>query len=70
MLDTTASNAEEDELTWTQVTILYLIGAGILLAERARYNTRCYFNVRSKADVSQLNLPHVDLSTFRDMLHG
>ena len=24
----------------------------------ARYDTRCYFNVRSKADMSQLNLPH------------
>ena len=24
----------------------------------ARYDTRCYFNVRSKADISQLNLPH------------
>jgi len=24
-----------------------------------RYNTRCYFNVRSKADPSQLNLPPV-----------
>ena len=23
-----------------------------------RYDTRSYFNVRSKADVSQLNLPH------------
>jgi len=23
-----------------------------------RYDTRCYFNVQSKADVSQLNLPH------------
>jgi len=23
-----------------------------------RYNTRCYFNVRSKADMSQLSLPH------------
>jgi len=23
-----------------------------------RYDTRCYFDVRSKADVSQLNLPH------------
>ena len=37
-----------------------------------RYDTRCYFNVRSKADISQLNLlhkklnlPHCDkLSTF------
>ena len=26
-----------------------------------RYDTRCYFNVRSKADMSQLNLPHVSL---------
>jgi len=23
-----------------------------------RYDTRCYFNVRSKANISQLNLPH------------
>ena len=23
-----------------------------------RYDTRCYFYVRSKADMSQLNLPH------------
>ena len=23
-----------------------------------RYDTRCYFNVRSKADTSRLNLPH------------
>ena len=23
-----------------------------------RYDTRCYFNVRSKANMSQLNLPH------------
>jgi len=23
-----------------------------------RYDTRCYFNVRSKADTSQLNLPY------------
>ena len=23
-----------------------------------RYDTRCYFNVRSKANTSQLNLPH------------
>ena len=24
-----------------------------------RYDTRCYFNVRSKANMSRLNLPHV-----------
>jgi len=23
-----------------------------------RYDTRCYFNVHSKADMSPLNLPH------------
>jgi len=27
-------------------------------ANTIRYDTRCYFNVRSKADISQLNLPH------------
>jgi len=26
--------------------------------DKVRYDTRCYFNVRSKADMSQLNLPH------------
>ena len=26
--------------------------------QRIRYDTRCYFNVRSKANTSQLNLPH------------
>ena len=25
---------------------------------RVQYDTRCYFNVRSKAEISQLNLPH------------
>ena len=25
-----------------------------------RYDTRCYFNVRSKADMNRLNLPHGD----------
>ena len=27
---------------------------------RIRYDTRCYFNVRSKADISQLNLPYAN----------
>ena len=30
----------------------------ILLYTLIRYDTRCHFNVRSKADMSQLNLPH------------
>ena len=25
---------------------------------KLRYDMRCYFNVRSKADMSRLNLPH------------
>jgi len=29
-----------------------------LAYDTIRYDTRCYFNVRSKADISQLNLPH------------
>jgi len=31
---------------------------GTLLRCTIRYDTRCYFNVRSKADISQLILPH------------
>jgi len=27
-------------------------------AAKVRYDMRCYFNIRSKADMSQLNLPH------------
>ena len=30
-----------------------------VLAGTIRYDTRCYFNVLSKANMSQLNLPHV-----------
>ena len=30
---------------------------------RIRYDTICYFNVRSKADMSQLNLPHGNCRT-------
>ena len=29
-----------------------------MIIEEIRYDTRCYFNVRSKADISRLNLPH------------
>jgi len=30
-----------------------------------RYDTRCYFNVRSKADISQLNLPRLEMCVDR-----
>jgi len=39
---------------------LRLISSSLLSAVPVaiRYDTRCYFNVRSKANMSQLNLPH------------
>jgi len=30
----------------------------VVTSAKHKYDTRCYFNVRSKADISQLNLPH------------
>jgi len=30
----------------------------LLIDDTIRYDTRCYFNVRSNADMSRLNLPH------------
>jgi len=48
-----------------QVTNILLtpgVRTSVLLEElfltNVRYDTRCYFNVRSKADMSQLNLLH------------
>ena len=35
-----------------------LISISTLLLPLLWYDTRCYFNVRSKADISELNLPH------------
>ena len=31
---------------------------GTIRYDTIQYDTRCYFNVRSKADISRLNLPH------------
>jgi len=33
-------------------------------ATTLKYDTRCYFNVRSKADISQLNLPQTVMGVF------
>ena len=38
---------------------LKLTGTGFFIGQ-VRYDTRCYFNVCSKADMSRLNLPHGD----------
>jgi len=43
-------------LTLSSWTLAYSCLYG--LAVTFRYDTRRYFNVRSKADISQLNLPH------------
>ena len=47
----------------TRVTFRAAVGTEFLSpypphTHTIRYDTRCYFNVRSKADISQLNLPH------------
>jgi len=34
------------------------VTAGLAESNGSLYDTRCYFNVRSKANMSQLNLPH------------
>ena len=36
----------------------YRITVDSTIQNTIRYDTRRYFNVRSKADISQLNLPH------------
>jgi len=36
----------------------YTITVDSTIQNTIRYDTRRYFNVRSKADISQLNLPH------------
>jgi len=46
-------------LPWSKILATPLgFGAKPLRYDTIRYDTRCYFNVRSKADISQLNLPH------------
>jgi len=36
---------------------------------QVRYDKRCYFNVSSKADMSQLNLPHGSLTYHTSAAH-
>jgi len=49
-----------DSLSGTLYVWLELNGLQLspVSRELLRYDARCYFNVRSKADISQLNLPH------------
>jgi len=51
--------SQQSESTFDANEMDFLVRQGNLrLGEDLRYDTRCYFNVRSKADISQLNLPH------------
>ena len=51
------TDTQTERHTGTRVAILhYLTVYGVIT--QAGYDTRCYFNVRSKADMSQLNIHH------------
>ena len=41
------------------VCYFFLVIVTLTFGGFLRYDTRCYFNVRSKADISQLNLPQI-----------
>ena len=43
---------------WMAWQKIFHISKITIRCDTIRYDTRCYFNVRSKADISQLNLPH------------
>jgi len=64
-----ANGVEQEEGTEKGVRVGYLSrGPRVPGHATVRYDTRCYeyFNVRSKADISQLNLPHGRLSDARN----
>jgi len=48
------TEARDSEGQWHQLEHMQVCTS----LHKIRYDTRCYFNVRSKADISQLNLPH------------
>ena len=50
--------SRRQQITFQATLIFHLIDGLFLTTPTIRYDTRCYFNVRSKADMSQLNLPH------------
>jgi len=52
------SNEFQQSLSFGEVTSDHAQSINQYSFITIRYDTRCYFNVRSKADMSQLNLPH------------
>ena len=51
---TAAEHAHAAMNVWTPIAY----SESCSLHDTIRYDTRCYINVRSKANMSQLNLPH------------
>ena len=51
------SPPDEGPLNGSVCVICSLYACYFYASSALRYDTRCYFNVRSKADISQLNLP-------------
>ena len=52
------TEARDSEWQWHQLGHMQVRTSLQIDNDTIRYDTRCYFNVRSKADISQLNLPH------------
>jgi len=52
-------------ISWQDNVTTFWDAQSVLLTDfmPIRYDTRCYFNVRSKADMNRLNLPHGDCLT-------
>jgi len=52
-------------ISWQDNVTTFWDAQSVLLTDfmLIRYDTRCYFNVRSKADMNRLNLPHGDCLT-------
>ena len=51
-------DVESQELLWTCASRRLFYFFFSKFTDMIQYDTWCYFNVRSKADMSQLNLPH------------
>ena len=63
LLDTSEAELQElvdrlDRVSHKYSLLINVDKTKVMASDTIRYDTRCYFNVRSKADISQLNLPH------------
>ena len=53
-----AKTTDTNKASWNILELEVCMGMGKTGIPWVPYDTRCYFNVRSKANMSQLNLPH------------